>query len=309
MKQSTLGYRIRALRIQNNLTQAQLADRLNITDKAVSKWERDLSYPDIALFPRLADVLGTTADDLLRECTEEYRPSRLLRTFEMSRDIRLPLHIILGFAEIIRQNHYDPEMLQRYLDGIKVSGEYMLTLLNRIQTENDHPGEACPTAPEDLENDLHRRLSSAQVQPRSFDFTGKRILVVEDMAINREIAGEFLRQTGAVTEFAENGQICLDMVNAQAAGYYDMILMDIQMPALDGLETTRRLRRLPDRAKASIPIIAMTSNVSEKDRAAALEAGMNAFTEKPIVVDRLFETIEQQLPPARMPGPHGAVTG
>lgn len=101
MKQSTLGSCIRTLRMQNNLTQLQLAELLGVTDKAVSKWERDLSYPDIALFPKLADILGTTVDGLLRECKETCQPSKLLQAFEMSRDIRMPLHIIQGCVEII----------------------------------------------------------------------------------------------------------------------------------------------------------------------------------------------------------------
>ena len=67
MKQSTLGTYIRSLRTQNHMTQAQLAEKLNVTDKAVSKWERDLSYPDIALFPKLADILGVNVNDLLYE--------------------------------------------------------------------------------------------------------------------------------------------------------------------------------------------------------------------------------------------------
>ena len=77
MKQSTLGSCIRTLRMQNNLTQLQLAELLGVTDKAVSKWERDLSYPDIALFPKLADILGTTVDGLLRECKETCQPQNL----------------------------------------------------------------------------------------------------------------------------------------------------------------------------------------------------------------------------------------
>ena len=301
MKQSTLGSCIRTLRIKNNMTQAQLAAFLNITDKAVSKWERDLSYPDIALFPKLADVLGTTVDDLLRECREEFRPSKLLQAFELSRDIRMPLHIILGFVDIIKNNCCDPEMMQKYLEGIKISGEYMMTLLDRILNENgggEDPCEEAPIAPEELEKYLQSRIASGQGQAPAFDFSGRRILVVEDMAINREIAGEILKRTGAEAEFAEDGQVCLETLAAKPAGYYDLILMDIMMPKMDGLETTRRIRRLPDRAKAEIPIIAMTSNVSEKDRNAAREAGMDAFTEKPIFVDRLFETMRQYLPRA-----------
>ncbi len=285
MKHATLGSCVRILRKQNNMTQAQLADHLGITDKAVSKWERDLSYPDIALFPKLADELGTTVDELLRECQDEYRPPKLLQSFELSRDIRMPIHIIMGFCEIIRNNHDDPEMLQRYLDGIKVSCEYMMMRL----------GDTRQSPTEEAENYIQTRIDSGQEKPQTADFTGKRILVAEDMEVNREIAGEILKQTGAITEFAENGRICLRKIEKRPAGYYDLILMDLEMPEMDGLETTRRIRSLPSRKKAEIPIVALTSNVSEIDRKAALEAGMNAFTEKPVLVDRLFETIRQYM--------------
>ena len=301
MKQSSLGSCIRTLRLQNGLTQVQLADILGVTDKAVSKWERDLSYPDIALFPKLADVLGTTVDNLLRKSVEEYQPSKLLQAFQMSRDIRMPLHIILGFVEIIRNNQDDPEMIQKYLDGIKISGEYLITLLDRMQKErgsgedDDGPRDEYPVTSEELEKHLRDHISSDQVQPPSFCFSGKRVLVAEDMEINREIAAEVLKQTGANAEFAEDGLVCLQMIEAAPAGYYDLVLMDVMMPNMDGLEATRAIRRLPDSRKAAIPIVAMTTNVSEKDRDAALAAGMDAFEGKPIFTDKLFETMSRFL--------------
>ena len=303
MKKSTLGSCIRSLRLQNNMTQAQLAEKLNVTDKAVSKWERDLSYPDISLFPKLADVLGATVNDLLRECTDECRPSQLLKMFEMNRDIRTPLHIILGFVEIAKNNYEEPDLLLRYLEAIQVSGEYLMSLFDRItqescchgQSEGCCDAETFPLTSEDLEKSLEERLSDTRNRSLGFDFTGRRILITEDMAINREIARELLKQTGAEMEFAETGKICLEKMEAAPAGYYDLILMDIMMPDMDGIEATRRIRRLSDKAKAEIPIIAMTSNVCEKDRNAAFEAGMNAFTEKPIFVDRLFQTMKQYL--------------
>ena len=302
MKQFTLGSRIRTLRMKLNMTQAQLANILGVTDKAVSKWERDLSYPDIVLFPKLADVLGITVDDLLRVCDKECRPSKLLQAYEMSRDIRTPLHIILGYVEIIRHNHDDPELLQKYLDGIRISGEYMMTLLDRILKEKsccgdfsgDFSGED-PVESNELEKALQERLSSGKMKVPAVNFSGRRILIAEDMEINREIAAEVLKQTGAETEFAEDGRKCLEMVEAAPADHYDMILMDIMMPNMNGLEATRRIRQLPDQEKAQIPIIAMTTNVSEKDRSDALGAGMNAFVEKPIFVDKLFDTMRRFL--------------
>ena len=109
--------------------------------------------------------------------------------------------------------------------------------------------------------------------------------------MNREIAAEILRGTGASFDFAEDGQICLDMVSSSLPEYYDLILMDISMPRMDGLEATRKLRQ----RGCSLPIIAMTANVSEQDRNAAMEAGMNAFAEKPIFIDKLFAVLSEYL--------------
>ncbi|MBR2527101.1 MAG: response regulator [Blautia sp.] len=300
MKQITLGSCIRTLRIQNQLTQIQLAEQLGVTDKAVSKWERDLSFPDITLFPRLAEVLGVTINDLLSKCREECRPSKVLQIFDVSRDIRTPLHIMLGYVEIAKRNYDDPELLMRYLEGIKVSGEYLMTLLNSVMEENSssdspHRREGYPIEPKELEAYLHEKVVARLDKQEDYGFSGKRILIVDDMAINREIAVEVLKHTGAETETAEDGQICFQKIEAMPAGYYDLILMDILMPRMDGLETTRKIRQLSDKEKAAIPIIAMTTKVSEKDRTAALEAGMNAFSEKPIFVDKLFATMGEYL--------------
>ena len=300
MRQSTLGSFIRFLRKQNQMTQAQLADRVGVTDKAVSKWERDVSYPDIAIFPKLADIFGITVNDLLRECTDDGQPSRLLRVYEMSHDIRTPLHIILGCVDMAETYHADENMLLRYLESIRVSGEYLLRVLDRVLeaggedrkmlTVADFPANAS-----ELGEFLKKDLSLRNGMKRFYDFSGKRVLVAEDMELNREIAGEILKQTKARVEFAEDGEACLKMLEEKPAGYYDLILMDILMPKMDGLETTRRIRKLTDRTKAAIPIIAMTANVFEKDRNDAFAAGMDAFAEKPISTDKLFETMKKYL--------------
>ena len=300
MRQSTLGSFIRFLRKQNQMTQAQLADLVGVTDKAVSKWERDVSYPDISIFPKLADIFGITVNDLLRECTDDGQPSRLLRVYEMSHDIRTPLHIILGCVDMAETYHADENMLLRYLESIRVSGEYLLRVLDRVLeaggedrkmlTAADFPANASELG-EFLKKDLPLRSELK----RFYDFSGKRVLVAEDMELNREIAGEILKQTKARVEFAEDGEACLKMLEEKPAGYYDLILMDILMPKMDGLETTRRIRKLPDRTKAAIPIIAMTANVFEKDRNDAFAAGMDAFAEKPISTDKLFETMKKYL--------------
>lgn len=300
MKQSTLGPYIRSLRTQNHMTQVMLAAKLGVTDKAVSKWERDLSYPDIALFPKLADCLGVSVNDLLNESIDEEHPSRLEQIYEMSSDFRTPLHMILGCVDMAEMHIDDRELMQKYLQSIRISGEYLLKTINRamevvcqaVSTMHVPPGsENAATLEASLKEPPGSRVSIAE----RFDFSGKRILIAEDMELNREIAGELLKQTGAVTEFAVDGQTCLDRITEAPAGYYDLVLMDIAMPNMDGLEATRRIRQLPDAKKASVPIVAVTANACERDRKLAMESGMDAFTEKPFFMDRLFETMKQFL--------------
>ncbi len=298
MKRSTLGFYIRTLRTQNQMTQAQLAEKLNVTDKAVSKWERNLSYPDIALFPKLADTLGVNVGDLLNECIDADQPSRLVQIFEMSHDIRTPLHIILGCAEMAEHYYTDTARLLHYLRSIRISGEYLLGSIDRMmqvaaQTP-DGTGDEQTLRAAELESALPGHIVPEEGQPK-YSFAGKRILVAEDMAINREIIAELLKQTGAAAEFAEDGRDCVEKVRANPAGYYDLILMDVLMPNMDGLEATRQIRRMDDGEKASVPIIAVSANVYERDRNAALEAGMNAFAGKPIVLERLLKTMSAYL--------------
>ena len=132
MKQSTLGSYIRFLRIQNELTQARLADMLGVTDKAVSKWERNVSYPDISLFPKLANILGVNVNDLLKECIDPKQPSRLAQIFEMSHDFRTPLHIILGCVKVAETHAENTEMVLRCLKNIRLAGEYLLQTADRV---------------------------------------------------------------------------------------------------------------------------------------------------------------------------------
>ncbi|MCM1264072.1 MAG: response regulator, partial [Butyrivibrio sp.] len=117
------------------------------------------------------------------------------------------------------------------------------------------------------------------------DFGGKRILLVEDIELNREIAQVILEENGFVVETAPDGTDAVDMVSKSEEGYYDAILMDIQMPIMDGYEATRTIRALPRKDVETIPIIATTANAMEEDKEAALKNGMNAHIAKPIDID------------------------
>lgn len=123
---------------------------------------------------------------------------------------------------------------------------------------------------------------------------GKRVLLAEDNELNAEIAMTVLKENGLKAERAANGKQCMEMLKKMPGDYYDMILMDIQMPEMDGYEATRRIRNLDD-ARADIPIVAMTANAFEEDRQKALESGMNAHVSKPVDMNMLFKVMVQIL--------------
>ena len=126
-------------------------------------------------------------------------------------------------------------------------------------------------------------------------FAGKRLLLVEDNELNREIACMILCKYGFELETAENGQEAVEMVAAAAPGYYDLVLMDIQMPIMDGHEATRRIRALENPELAKVPIVAMTANAFDEDRRAAKDCGMNGFISKPINMQEVIQALRDNL--------------
>lgn len=122
-------------------------------------------------------------------------------------------------------------------------------------------------------------------------FRAGRILLAEDVEMNQEIATAILGDAGFTVEIAENGQAAVDMLEKSEPGYYQLVLMDIQMPVMNGYEAAKKIRMLTNRKLASIPIIAMTANAFEEDKQEALKCGMNGHIAKPIDVDNLFDTL------------------
>ncbi len=122
-----------------------------------------------------------------------------------------------------------------------------------------------------------------------------RILLAEDNELNQEIATVILEDAGFSAEVAENGQIAVDMLSKSEPGYYQLVLMDVQMPVLNGYEATKKIRALEDKRLSSIPIFAMTANAFEEDKKEALACGMNGHLAKPIEIEVLFETLDRVL--------------
>ena len=127
---------------------------------------------------------------------------------------------------------------------------------------------------------------------KSADFCGRHILLVEDNELNREIAMTILHEYGFLVDIAENGAVAVEKVRASDPGRYDLVLMDVQMPVMDGYTATQRIRALKDPARAAVPIVAMTANVFEEERKQAFDCGMNGFLSKPIVVEELIDALK-----------------
>ena len=113
--------------------------------------------------------------------------------------------------------------------------------------------------------------------------------------MNREIASAILSELGFVIEQAENGAIAVDKVANSDDGYYDIILMDLQMPVMDGYEATKCIRALENPTLAGVPIIAMTANAFEEDKKAAMDTGMNGFISEPVIIEDLIKELQRIL--------------
>ena len=204
---------------------------------------------------------------------EDFIP-RIFDPFSRAEDSRISKIEGTGLGMTIAQN------IVRMMGGlIRVESalgkgsQVTVTLLLKLQDAPDR-SEELPDSPGEPGTDVL--------------FQGRRILLVEDNAINREIAMEIIGATGAAVECASDGKEGLERFEDMPEGYYDMILMDIQMPVMNGYEATRAIRKLPRGDALSIPIIALSANAFTEDIAASREAGMNAHMTKPIDLSQLL---------------------
>lgn len=165
--------------------------------------------------------------------------------------------------------------------------KFTFTLMHRLGATSPNPSQGG----EQPSGMNHPSLGGGD----STSLEGKRILLTEDNEINAEIAEALLSEHGLLIDHAENGKECINMLLDAPAGYYDLILMDIQMPVMNGYDAARNIRALEDKAKANIPIIAMTANAFDNDRQQALASGMNDHLAKPIDMEKTLAAIRTVL--------------
>ena len=125
--------------------------------------------------------------------------------------------------------------------------------------------------------------------------SGKRILLAEDNELNAEIAMELLKEEGFLIDWVKDGQECFDKLEESDEGYYDLILMDIQMPILNGYNTAAKIRQMENQKKAATPIVAMTANSFDEDIERTKKAGMNGFIAKPLDSEKMFTILKQNI--------------
>lgn len=140
-----------------------------------------------------------------------------------------------------------------------------------------------------------KTVTKEQTEILNYDFTGKKILLVEDNPLNLEIAEEILKEVGLVVDTADDGDVAIEKLRNATDGQYDLVLMDVQMPKLDGYTATKEIRTLDNPYAANIPIIAMTANAFEEDKKKSFEAGMNGHLSKPIEIEKLMKVLRDNL--------------
>ena len=177
--------------------------------------------------------------------------------------------------------------------GMSITKSFVELMGGTINIESE-PG-AGTTVVIELKNRIAEPVNPVDEIPEEGypELSGKKILLVEDNELNREIAAEILEEEGVIMDFAEDGDIAVEKMRTAEPGKYDLILMDIQMPRMNGYEATKAIRKLPGGYAAGIPIIAMTANAFEEDKQNALSAGMNGHLAKPVDIPKLLGTLNE----------------
>lgn len=245
---------------------------------------------NFAEFQKALEILGVRYDHSMTypgeesprvEATEMEKFASAEAEFfsNISHEVRTSLNAITGCTDLALKHNSDAARVNDYLKKIKVAANqlnsYISVMLDLSRAEIKKEDILLPV--------------TESVNPELF--AGKKVLIVDDNDLNRDITKDILQDNGFEVEEAVDGIQAVNMVDKKAPGYYDVILMDIQMPKLNGLDAARRIRASSNARRATVPIIAMTANAFEEDKTKSLEAGMNAHLTKPVTASNLIETI------------------
>lgn len=236
--------------------------------------EFTLGYPDGRTYSSQAshELLLEKVDLLEKELEAAKKAADFHK--KSLRDLRTELYSAVGYAELGSRHSTEAEEYLRKLQSVLADME--ATIAQTLgEPLNDAPSGEAPESTESLE--------------------GQRVLLVDDNKLNREVLKEVLLDHGLLVEEADDGSKALAAVTANEPGYYHFILMDIEMPVMDGFEATARIRRLPNRIRANVPIIALTANAVPENRERATVVGMDDFLVKPTNSARLLRSLAKLL--------------
>lgn len=234
--------------------------------------EFDLKYPDGRT--RSSQASHELLLEKMELLEKELEAARKAAEFHKKtlKDLRTELHNAVGYAELSKRQGTQAE---EYLEKLRMVLTDMEATIDCTLGEPSHD-EPASEASENIES-----------------LEGKRVLLVDDNELNREILKEVLIGHGLLVEEADDGSKAVAAVKANEPGYYHFVLMDIEMPVLDGFEATERIRKLPNRIRANIPIIALTANATSENRERAIVVGMDDYLAKPANSARLLRSLSK----------------
>lgn len=288
---SDLGYTLSELARRTNQAPSSLSRKLSKETISLKEFRRymqalDTDFEIVVTYPNGIEVKQHDLENVTQgklvvleaQLEAERKNSEFLKN--MIRDIRTELYSADGYTDMALKNTDNTEVMTNYLKKSSDAHAHMNAVLCGVLNDNASlPSEKAVVA------------ANADHTPRYELLKNRRIIVAEDNDMNREITVEMLSGKGLIIEEAVNGKEVVEKIKTAAPGFYSMILMDIQMPEMDGFEATQAIRALTNRRRANIPIIAMTANGFAEDRQKSFDAGMDAHLAKPLDPEKLIETI------------------
>ena len=248
----------------------RLEEFMNYMDLLGVKVNIDIEYPDGTKQDNLIkDERLQEKMDILYANVEVYKRNYEYQK-ELNKDIRTELQSINGYTDLAIKYMDNKDKLDEYLGKMKTSESF----INKLFTQNLYEDEK----PENPDEDIVK---------------GKKVLVVEDNDLNREIVVEMLKEEGLVAESVVNGSLAFERVKKLGVDYYDFVLMDIQMPVMDGYEATRRIRELENGDK--LCIIALSANAEKEDKLKSVQAGMDDHIGKPVDIKELLRILRSKI--------------